>query len=221
VRDLNAILRRYNADLSLGAEVQVQWNLAQKEDKQLRLDKLLLPGVETRSVVGFNKHEDFNRSQYGGTSVSSIGRANQFVQSSGSDPHNLGRWCWIQLAAGSTSTRIVSAYLPCRTPLDRRETVYNQHRRHFTALGDNRCPRTIFVEHLSEQIALWKAAGEQVLLFIDANSDVYDGPLAKRLRQDDIRMSEVCQQILGHKSPKSHHSGNNPITGIFATPGLQ
>ena len=79
--------------------------------------------------------------------------------------------------------------------------VYNQHRRYFHSNGDNRCPRTIFVDHLALQIKQWKAAGENVLLFIDANSDAYDGILAKALTADDIYMREVCRDILGHKSP--------------------
>jgi hypothetical protein len=76
------------------------------------------------------------------------------------------------------------------------------------------------VDHLALQIKQWKAAGENVLLFVDANSDVYDGILAKALNADDINMREVCREILGRKSPNSHHSGSLPITGIFATSGL-
>jgi hypothetical protein len=68
---------------------------------------------------------------------------------------------------------------------------------------------------------LWIAAGEQVLLFTDANSDVYRGILATRLASDDIRMTEQCREILGFESPASHSTGSNPITGIFATSGIE
>lgn len=221
VRDLNSILRKFVADFVLGVEVQVQWDVAQRENKSLKLDRLLLPGKEVRSVEAFNRHESNSRSQYGGTAAASLGRLNQFVQRTGSDPHGLGRWCWIQVGSGSTSTYIVTAYMPVSCSNDAKlETVYNQHRRYFRSLGDNRCPRTIFVDHLGEQIALWKAAGEQVLLFTDANSDVYEGILAQRLARDDIRMVEQCHQILGHKSPPSHIRGQLPISGIFATSGI-
>eukprot|EP00956_Cyclotella_meneghiniana_P008707 scaffold11894_cov45-Cyclotella_meneghiniana.AAC.1 len=33
-------------------------------------------------------------------------------------------------------------------------------------------------------------------------------------------MEEQCQKILGHESPASHSSGSLPITGIFATSGI-
>jgi hypothetical protein len=177
-------------------------------------------------VVGFNKHENFHRSQYGGTSIATFDRLLQFVQGSGTDPHGLGRWSWIQVGAGEVSTRIVCAYLPCftRPSSDGKDqwlqTVYNQHGRYFRSMGDNRCPREIFVDHLGQQLAIWKAAGEQILLFCDANSDVYTGILAQCLLNDDIRMTEKCKEVLGHDSPNSHHTGSLPITGIFATSGI-
>ena len=226
VHELNNLLRKYDADCALGVELQVQWDEARKIDRGLSLDKLLLPGRTKRTVVGFNKHENFHRSQYGGTSIATFDRLSQFVQGSGTDPHGLGRWSWIQVGAGEVSTRIVVAYLPCYTPPSpngkdhRLQTVYNQHGRYFRSMGDNRCPREIFVDHLGQQLAIWKAAGEQILLFCDANSDVYNGILAQRLRKDDIRMTEKCREILGHDSPNSHHTGSLPITGIFATSGI-
>ena len=201
-------------------EPQIQWDMAQKTNKDLKLEKLILPGKRKRVAVGYNKHERIERSQHGGTAAVALDRMVQFVMGVGTDPHGLGRWVWIQIGAGEFSTRIVVAYLPCKTARHQRKTVYNQQGRHFRKLGDRRCPRTIFVQHLGEQIALWKQAGEQVLLFVDANSDVYDGILATRLSQSDIRMTEQCRKILGHKSPNSHSSGVLPITGIFATSGI-
>jgi hypothetical protein len=130
------------------------------------------------------------------------------------------------VGAGGISTRIVCAYLPCytrpsRDGKDQRpQTVYNQHGRYFRSMGDNRCPREIFLDHLGQQLAIWKAAGEQIILFCDANSYVYTGVLAQRLLKDDIRMSEKCREVLGHDSPNSHHTGSLPITGIFATSGI-
>ena len=49
---------------------------------------------------------------------------------------------------------------------------------------------------------------------------MYDGILAKRLKQDDIGMSEQCLKVLGKKSPHSWVRGSSPITGVFATSGL-
>jgi hypothetical protein len=213
-------------DCLLGNEVQVQWDLALAVDRSLSLDRLLLPGSTKRVATGHNIHEHFHRSQYSGTCVATFDRLSQFVQSTGSDPHGLGPYSWVQVGAGTVSTRIVSLYIPNTTKVSvhddkrKRMTVYNQQRRYFRSIGDFRCPRSILVDHIGTQIALWIAAGEQVLLFTDANSDVYRGILAHRLLQDNIRMSEKCRDILGHESPASHSSGSSPITGIFATSGI-
>ena len=223
IHDLNKLLKFHNADCALGVELQVQWDVARQEESGLRLDRLLLPGQDKRAVTSHNLHERFCRSQHGGTSIATFDRLSQFVHSTGSDPHGLGRWSWMQVGAGQVSTRIVCAYIPCSSKPSndsktlRYQTVYNQHSRYFRSIGDHRCPRTIFVDHLGKQIALWKAAGEQVILFTDANSDVYRGILAKRLNEPDIRMRELCREILGKESPNSHFRGSTPLTGVFAT----
>ncbi|KAL3801153.1 hypothetical protein ACHAWO_002724 [Cyclotella atomus] len=104
VHDLNKLLKLYDADCALGVELQVQWDLARKEDRDLRLDRMLLPGKDKRAITSHNVHEKFNRSQYGGTSIATFDRLSQFVQSSGTDPHVLGRWSWMQVGAGQVST---------------------------------------------------------------------------------------------------------------------
>lgn len=109
---------------------------------------------------------------------------------------------------------------PSSSGHQRRETVYNQQGRYFRGIGDVRCPRVIFVDHIGQQLELWKLQGYQILLFADANSNVYDGILAKELQREEIRMADVCETVLGHKSPNSHASGSLPITGMFATSDL-
>eukprot|EP00956_Cyclotella_meneghiniana_P007317 scaffold9944_cov52-Cyclotella_meneghiniana.AAC.5 len=150
----------------------------------------------------------------------------QFVLESGADPHGLGRWAWMKISSGSLVTIVVVAYLPCKSKAaatsnkHRRETVYNQQGRYFRGIGDVRCPRAIFVDHIGRQLALWKHSGYQILMFADANSNVYDGILATELQRDEIRMADVCEAVLGHRSPNSHASGSLPITGVFATSDL-
>ena len=223
IHHLNKLLRQFDADCALGVELQVQWDMA---DTNLRLDKLLMPGQQKRVAVGYNRHEAFSRSQHGGVSLATFDRLSQFVMESGSDPHGLGRWVWMKISSGSLVTIVVVAYLPCKSKAaatsakQRRETVYNQQGRYFRSIGDVRCPRAIFVDHIGQQLAQWKQQGYQILLFADANSNVYDGILAVELQREEIRMVDVCEAALGHKSPNSHASGTLPITGVFATSDL-
>ena len=159
IHHLNKLLRQFNADCALGAELQVQWDMA---DSNLRLDKLLMPGQQKRVAVGYNRHEAFSRSQHGGVSLATFDRLSQFVLESGSDQHGLGRWVWMKISSGSLVTIVVVAYLPCKSKASatankqRRETVYNQQGRYFRGIGDVRCPRVIMVDHLGQQLADWK-----------------------------------------------------------------
>eukprot|EP00956_Cyclotella_meneghiniana_P013313 scaffold19184_cov46-Cyclotella_meneghiniana.AAC.3 len=145
IHHLNKLLRHFDADCALGVELQVQWDMA---DTNLRLDKLLMPGQQKQVAVGYNKNEAFSRSQYGGVSLATFDR--------------LSQWVWMKISSGSLVTIVVVAYLPCKSKAaatsnkHRRETVYNQQGRYFRSIGDLRCPRAIFVDHIGQQLALWK-----------------------------------------------------------------
>jgi len=89
-----------------------------------------------------NKNENIETFQYGGTAVMAFNKAAHRVKSTGADPKGLGRCSWILFEGKQKRmTRIISAYIPCKTACDRRQTVYNQHKRCFHKLGNTECPR--------------------------------------------------------------------------------
>ena len=150
-----------------------------------------------------------------------FGRLSGLVLDTGSDETDLGRWCWIKLGGGGKTTRIVTAYQPCDPGKDTAgETVWDQHQRYFEARGDGRSPRTIFFEDLTAQLLLWKAGGEEIILFADLNENVYTGRFAKRLAMDDIRMEEQCLKVNEQELPPTHVNGSRPIDAVFATNGI-
>jgi hypothetical protein len=51
INQLNALLKTYDIDCALGAELQVQWG---KVDRDLRLDRVLWPGTDKRAIAGYN-----------------------------------------------------------------------------------------------------------------------------------------------------------------------
>jgi hypothetical protein len=61
-----------------------------------------------------------------------------------------------------------------------RGTIAAQHKRYFQKKGNFNKPRENFTQ-LITQLRAWYAAGEEVILFIDVNKNVYMGPLAKAL----------------------------------------
>ncbi len=57
--------------------------------------------------------------------------------------------------------------------------VAAQHKRYFWKKGNFDKPQEIFSSQLITQLMAWRAAGEDVILFIDANENIYTDPLAK------------------------------------------
>eukprot|EP00956_Cyclotella_meneghiniana_P011386 scaffold15968_cov46-Cyclotella_meneghiniana.AAC.14 len=184
----------------------VQWDMA---DTNLRLDKLLMPGQQ-------NKHEAFSRSQHGGVSLATFDRLSQFIMESGADPTGLGRWVWMKISSGSLVTIVVVAYLPCKSKAaatsvkQRRETVYKP-------------TGQILPQHWRCTVPEGHLCGSSyrtATCTTEATGNVYDVILAVQLQREEIRMVDVCEAALGHKSPNSHASGTLPITGVFVTSDL-
>jgi hypothetical protein len=68
-----------------------------------------------------------------------------------------------------------------------RGTVAAQHEWYFQKKGNFNKPREIFSSQLITQLMVWRAAGEEVILFIDVNEKIYTGPLAKALQGNGYR----------------------------------
>ncbi len=65
----------------------------------------------------------------------------------------------------------------------------------------------------------WHAAGEEVILFIDVNENIYTGPLAKALQGDGLWMEEQTLCSTGKEAPHSHCTVKVAIVGTYATWG--
>ncbi|KAL3803357.1 hypothetical protein HJC23_009321 [Cyclotella cryptica] len=215
---LNHLITSLQVDVIAGCESQCDWRLVPPHQQFLHL---LAPGNTKSGIASNNVNERINRDQAGGTAIAAIGRLGDVVKTSGCDRTGLGRWSWIQLASGGVLHAIISGYLPCKPGKQARgRTVWEQHSRYFQARGDFRYPSTILIEDLTNQILEWRKAGEEVLLCIDSNQDVYTGPLAIALRQASIQMSCMIHQALGEQVPNSHFRGSGKLSTIFGTPGL-
>jgi hypothetical protein len=66
----------------------------------------------------------------------------------------------------------------------------------------------------------WRATGEEVILFIDVNINVYMGPLAKAQQGDGLRMEEQTLRLTGKEAPHSHCTGKVAIVGTYTTSGI-
>ena len=172
-----------------------------------------------------NKHESNSTFQYGGTSVMAFDEAAHRIKATGADLTGLGRWTWILFEGKSKHlTRIVSAYVPCKSSDERHQTVYNQHKRYFWKRGIQKCPRKLMHNHLIKQIKSWQEAGENVVLMIDANENLeVMGPLQTMLKYECQLIDPICQRyaMKNQQLPATSLTGSKPIDSIFVSASLQ
>ncbi len=98
--------------------------------------------------------------------------------------------------------------------------VAAQHEHYFQKKGNFNKLLEIFSSQLITQLRGWRAAGEEVILFIDVNENIYNGPLAKALQGNGLRMEEQTLCLTGKDVPHSHCTGKVAIVGMYATPGI-
>ena len=60
-------------------------------------------------------------------------------------------------------------------------TVATQHQRYFRKKGNFNCPRKVFGKQLITQLKAWRAAGDNIILFVDLNENIYTCLLARQL----------------------------------------
>ena len=216
---LNQMIKDLNVDVIAGCESQCHWNLvpAQKQFMQL-----ICPGMSTRGIAANNRNETINRDQMGGTAIAAIGRLSDVVTEVGCDITGLGRWSWIRVGTEFRHTRLLCGYLPCKPGKTARgHTVWEQHSRYFQAKGDFRSPSEIFIDDLANQVSIWRTSGDEVIVCVDANQDVYNGALAVRLARPDTDLRCIMEPALGERVPNSHSRGSGKISTIFGSPGLE
>jgi hypothetical protein len=81
-------------------------------------------------------------------------------------------------------------------------------------------PREIFSTQLITQLRAWHAAGEEIILFIDVNKNIFTGPLAKALQGNRLKMEDQTLRLTGKEAPHSHFTEKVAMVGMYATPGI-
>ena len=97
--------------------------------------------------------------------------------------------------------------------------VYQQHHHHLiNKLNDDSCPHVRFREDLLCQMKQWWKDGEQLILCLDANENIYHGKLGRHLTElDGLGMKEVVEEFTMQKLGATHFRGSEPIDGVWAT----
>ena len=145
------------------------------------------------------------------------------VVETGTDPRQLGRWVWT-LYRGKNNKRlwVISAYRPCANKSAGTKNVYSQQRRYFNKLGKNWDPRKALLQELAEVIKGCHEEGENVVLVMDCNEDVFSKNIQTFLKSCDLKDAIVSKHItLEGRPPATYEGGTKTIDGIFTSVNIQ
>ena len=161
-------------------------------------------------------HASKSPHQWGGCASMMLSQLSPRVLDTHRDPIGLGRWVSHLVGGkGNTVTRLVTAYLPCRSK--GHHTVYSQHRHYYNTKNQDKEPITQFLLDLKEVLSEWISAGELIILGMDANQDVRTGDAALMLQSLGLQ-EQITRSHSSHCPPPATHVSNSraiPIDGIW------
>ena len=97
-------------------------------------------------------------------------------------------------------------------------SVANQQRRVLREANDDQSPSRAFLEDLAKAITAWHEAGSQVVVGLDANTDVTGLEMTQWAANLGLR--EVIAERHGDLPP-TYDSGSRPVDGIFASHSIR
>jgi hypothetical protein len=154
----------------------------------------------------------------GGVSLWSIDTGAHRITSQGRDESGLGRWAWTRYKGKSEiHIRVIMGYRPVLNKTGPLST-WNQQKGFFLNQDEDRCPRDMFTSDIGREIELWLAMGDQLVLGLDTNEDIYSGVFSRAMAQ--LGLTEAITNAHGDGAPATYKRGSKPIDGIYVTPGL-
>jgi hypothetical protein len=99
-------------------------------------------------------------------------------------------------------------------------TSYQQQKRYLQLhkKDADSCPQTKFREDLIQALNTWRAAGDRLIVCLDANEHVYRKSIGKALTAaDGLAMKEVVGTFTGQQIGATFFRGSTPIDAIWAT----
>ncbi len=216
------LIQTYEIDSALLCEVGIDWLFGHRKSRlQDYFDPLM--DRECRTITAFNEHSPHvSRAQQGGTAILLTHSLLEYSRQCDNDFRKLGRWSSCILSHNPTHrTRLVVAYCPGKSKPKGPKTVYRQHMNYIHLQGWETTPYDLFVKDILSQLRRWRKSGDRIILCMDANEHILKGPIARRLRQDDIELTEVGHPYWPpNTEPNTHIDGSQPIDGFFATPDV-
>jgi hypothetical protein len=102
------------------------------------------------------------------------------------------------LEGDGVRTNVICGYNPCYNKTPDNSTTYQQHRRYFRPRNEDKCPRTLFREHLIKKLSTWRAEGDRLIVCLDANENIYKKSIGHALtNMNGLAMKEVVGEFTG------------------------
>ncbi len=217
---ITALIAKYDVDGVVFCEAGINWSVGPSSRD---LKSFFDPHMEreVRAAGSHNVHGPrISPLQQGGTAILLTHGILQYAKRHTTDMRKLGRWSsWTLCHNPLHRTRVVVAYSPghLRKGL---KTVYQQQMTYINAHQLHTTPLQLFISDLVKQLTIWKAAGDRLILFIDANESIIRGSTSKAL--GNIGMKEVTHKYwVNGAEPNTHIAGSSSIDGIFTTEDIE
>ena len=214
---LQWLIKRYEVNLVGIGELGLNMSLMQQGHRLLSVFPEL--GLETRSSVSYNEHENIRLHQQGGVGMILLGDILPFYKPGSKDFRRLGRWDSSILSGKQDHvTRVVHAYAVLPRASEETGSVDQQHLRYIQSeLVEDISPRDLFESDFIWQLQWWRSKGERLIVMMDANSHVLTGRLCRAMVHESIGLREATKDLLGSLCPNTHRRGSQPIDGIWTT----
>jgi hypothetical protein len=176
------------------------------------------------SSVAWNQHAyTKSRRNFGGVAnISDAGDFTYRVNDSDNDPSGLGRWTWTTFRGkNQIIVCVITGYPPCVDYSDKPNSVFSQHERYCAKKKDECDPRRAFYEDLDYDMQVWLAAGNLIVLGLDANEHVWQGTTLEFI--DKWGLVDVHTDRHSHLSTVATQDTNKnsvPVDGLWCLPGL-
>ena len=179
-------------------------NLRHKENKNGFMQMFNGGETDLRAISAHNANGDMGRVQEGGTEMLAFGNLMDQFDSDrlGRDELGLGCWTYMRFAGSDGAvTYVVCGYNPTANNKVESGTTYQKHRRFYIdKQTDLTCPRKRFANDLIKQLETRREEGARIVLCEDANENMYDKALGKRITSTvDLNMKEVVGSFTRQK----------------------
>jgi hypothetical protein len=209
---------RRNVDIMCMAEMNKNWDVIGRRKALPQIAKRWF--AQSRAITAHNVH-DRDRSEYqpGGTGIISKGEVSLHHQKEERDTRWLGRWTSQKFQGkDSISTRVVLVYAPNKTKDFDPRRVFYQQQAVLLSLQISEGVQSIFWNDFWQQVGVWLAEGDQLVISGDWNEDICQKSFLEEFEKRNLLPAIFTSH--GPDLPETYNNGSKPIDEIFVSSSL-